>query len=220
MAKRSRRGKNQTRQPPRSGRVAPVGLRIVGGRFRGRKLSYGGDLRVRPMKDRTREAVFNLLGPAIRGTRVYDLFAGTGAMALEAISRGAASAVLIEHHVPTARLIRENIATLGAGEVCEVITADVFRRFNEPPAAGERPWLVFCCPPYDFFIDRRDAALSLIRTFLQAAPARSAIVVESDDRFDHSDLPCPGDWDTRRYPPAVVGIYWKPDPIPPTEPVS
>jgi len=184
----------------------------VGGRYRGRKLSYGGDLRVRPMKDRTREAVFNLLGPAIRGMRVYDLFAGTGAMALEALSRGAASAVLVERHIPTAKVIQENIATLGAADLCDVITADVSRRFAIPPDAGEQPWLVFCCPPYDFFVERRDATLQLVRAFWDAAPARSAIVVESDDRFDHNDLPTTGDRDMRRYPPAVVGILWKPGP--------
>lgn len=216
MAKRGRLKRNHADQP--RGRAAPVGLRIVGGRFRRRKLSYGGDIRVRPMKDRTREAVFNLLGPAIRGTRVYDLFAGTGAMALEALSRGAASAQCVERHVPTAKVIRDNIAALGAADLCQVITADVFHWFKTPPSAGEQPWLVFCCPPYDFFAGRRDETLRLVRAFLDAAPARSAIVVESDDRFDHNDLPEPGGWDTRRYPPAVIGIFWKPDPSPPSEP--
>lgn len=172
------------------------------------------------MKDRTREAVFNLLGPAIRGMRVYDLFAGTGAMALEALSRGAAGAVLVERHIPTAKVIRENIATLGAAELCEVITADVFRRFANPPAAGEQPWLVFCCPPYDFFVDRRAETLHLVRAFWDAAPARSAIVVESDNRFDHRELPETGNTDIRQYPPAVVSILWRPGSETSTEPCS
>lgn len=220
MARRVGPKRNRTGESSRSGRVAPVGLRIVGGRYRGRKLSYGGDLRVRPMKDRTREAVFNLLGPAIRGMRVYDLFAGTGAMALEALSRGAAGAVLVERHIPTAKVIRENIATLGAADLCEVITADVFRRFANPPAAGEQPWLVFCCPPYDFFVDRRAETLHLVRAFWDAAPARSAIVVESDDRFDHRELPETGNTDIRQYPPAVVSILWRPGSETSTEPCS
>ena len=77
---------------PASRRTSPevVGLRIVGGRFRGRKLLYSGDFRTRPMKDRLREAVFNLVGPAVAGMHAIDLFGGTGALGLEALSRGAA----------------------------------------------------------------------------------------------------------------------------------
>src|SRR6185369_13778531 len=86
-----------------SGEVPVVGLRIIGGKLRGRKLQYSGDLRTRPMKDRVREAVFNLLGPGVKGSHAIDLFAGTGALGLEAISRGAAQATLIERHLPTSR---------------------------------------------------------------------------------------------------------------------
>src|SRR5437868_14777408 len=84
---------------------AVVGLRIIGGSRRGRKLQYSGDVRTRPMKDRVREAVFNLLGPQIAGSHAIDLFAGTGALGLEAISRGASKATFIERHLPTAKLI-------------------------------------------------------------------------------------------------------------------
>src|SRR6478736_322408 len=79
-----------------------VGLRIVGGTLRGRKLQYSGDVRTRPMKDRVREAVFNLLGPQVAGSHAIDLFAGTGALGIEAISRGATKATFIERHLPTA----------------------------------------------------------------------------------------------------------------------
>ena len=78
-----------------------VGLRIVGGKLRGRPLAYSGDQRTRPMKDRVREAVFNLLGPAVVGSHAIDLFAGTGALGLEAISRGAVRATFLERHLPT-----------------------------------------------------------------------------------------------------------------------
>ena len=166
-------------------------------------------MRVRPMKDRTREAVFNLLGPAVRGMWAVDLFAGTGAMALEAISRGAAGAVMIERHLPTARVIHQNISTVGAEAECTVVTADVFRWADQRPEVSERPWVVFCCPPYDFFVDRRNDTLELIETMLEVAPSRSAVVVESDTRFDHALLPDSEGWDSRRYFPAVVGIRWK-----------
>ncbi|MEN6496060.1 MAG: SAM-dependent methyltransferase, partial [Thermoguttaceae bacterium] len=71
------------------------------------------------------------------------------------------------------------------------------------------PWLVFCSPPYAFYVERRDELLELLRTLLEAAPADSLFVVESDDRFDFGLLPEPSAWDVRRYPPAVVGIYEK-----------
>ncbi len=164
---------------------------------------------MRPMKDRTREAIFNLLGPSVKGMWAVDLFAGTGAMALEALSRGAAGAVLIERHLPTARLIAENIRAVGADAECTVITADAFRWAAEPSPISDRPWVVFCCPPYDFFVDRQQDILHLIETMYQRAPLRSALVVESDDRFDHASLPGTEGWDTRRYLPAHVGILWK-----------
>ena len=122
--------KNRTRPPAgrmSGGVVRPaVGLRIIGGKFRGRRLHYSGDLRTRPMKDRLREAIFNLIGPAIRGKHALDLFAGTGALALEAISRGAARATLIEQHNPTADIIRQNIAELGLEQQAEVVVGNTF----------------------------------------------------------------------------------------------
>ena len=208
MAKRKHANKQRRARTPGQ-RVEPVGLRIIGGRLRGRRLSYGGDMRVRPMKDRTREAVFNLIGPAVRGMRAVDLFSGTGAMALEAVSRGAAGAVMVERHLPTARVIHANINAVSAENECTVITADAFRWAADCPRVGNGPWLVFCCPPYDFFVDRRDDMLDLIRKMCELAPPESAIVVESDDRFDHALLPEPGRWDSRRYAPAIVGIRWK-----------
>ncbi|MEZ6070660.1 MAG: RsmD family RNA methyltransferase [Pirellulales bacterium] len=77
-----------TRQQGAPTRGPDSELRIIGGRLRGSHVAYSGDPRTRPMKERVREAVFNLLGPAVRDSYVLDLFAGTGAMALEAISRG------------------------------------------------------------------------------------------------------------------------------------
>lgn len=194
--------------------VGPVvGLRIIGGAFRGRKLLYSGELRTRPMKDRLREAVFNLIGPAIRGKHAIDLFAGTGALGLEAISRGAQRATLIEQHHPTAKVIRQNIAALGVGLQTEVVAGNVFVWRKMQQRQGEReaqiPWTVFCSPPYDFYVDRAPEMLELIAGLMQSAPAGSVFVVEADERFDFQTLPEPPAWDVRPYPPAVVGIYRK-----------
>jgi 16S rRNA (guanine966-N2)-methyltransferase len=161
------------------------------------------------MKDRTREAIFNLLGTTVVGKHAVDLFAGTGALALEALSRGAERATLLETHVPTVAIVRQNIVTLDVEATCDVVTADTFRWWKRRPDLGSTPWLVFCSPPYLFFVERRDELLELLRTLLEAAPADSLFVVESDDRFDFGLLPEPSAWDVRRYPPAVVGIYEK-----------
>lgn len=184
-------------------------MRIIGGRFRGRKLHYRGDPQLRPMKDRVREAVFNLIGPSVRDKHAIDLFAGTGALALEAISRGARQATLIERHVPTAAIIRRNVEALEAASVCDLVTADVFIWWKRKPTLPSTPWLVFSSPPYDLYVDRADLMLQLIGGLVAAAPAESIVVVESDDRFDPQCLPEPDQWDVRAYRPARVAIYRK-----------
>jgi 16S rRNA (guanine966-N2)-methyltransferase len=187
----------------------PVGVRIIGGRFRGRKIEYSGDLRTRPMKDRVREAVFNLVGVGARGKHAIDLFAGTGALGLEALSRGAARATFIEQHLPTAKAISRTAATLGAAAETEVVIANTFFWFGCHPELGTVALLVFVSPPYDFYVDRSEEMLKLIGGLMAAAPAESLFVVEADDRFDFQRLPDAQAWDVRSYPPAVVGIYEK-----------
>jgi 16S rRNA (guanine966-N2)-methyltransferase len=188
----------------------PLGLRIVGGRFRGRRLLYGGDPRVRPMKDRLREAVFNLIGPAVKGKHAVDLFAGTGALGLEAISRGAARATLIEQHFPTAEIIRQNVAALGVEQDVEIVTADAFIWQERRPDLGPAAWAVFCSPPYDFYVQRAGQMMDLIAGLFGSAPAESVFVVEADGRFDFRLLPEPQSWNVRRYPPAVVAVHFRP----------
>ena len=144
----------------------PLGLRIIGGTFRGRKLRYSGDQRVRPMKDRIREAVFNLLGVTVKGKHAVDLFAGTGALGLEALSRGAVRATFIEQHYPTARVLRENIAALEVGDRAEVIEGNVFLRERWQSRLGPTPWLIFCSPPYAFYMERQGPMLELIGSLL------------------------------------------------------
>jgi 16S rRNA (guanine966-N2)-methyltransferase len=247
MAKRNRKPRAAAggRRPDAPQPIA--GLRIIGGRFRGRRLHYSGDLRTRPMKDRLREAIFNLVGPSIRGTHALDLFAGTGALALEALSRGAHQATLVEQHYPTANVIRQNVATLGVEGQAEIVVGNVFiwwkrqakgchahacRGHEEPvtpmthaqpnmPTASvgmapapdlptcDNPWVVFCSPPYDFYVERIGEILELIAGLTEAAPAGSVFVVEADARFDFGRLLDPQAWDVRSYPPAVVGIFRK-----------
>ena len=194
-----------------------VGLRIIGGRFHGTRLQYIGDNRVRPMKDRVREAVFNLIGPTIKGKHVVDLFGGTGALCIEAISRGAVSGTAIELHLPTAALLRKNLESLDLLGIVELRKTDAFFwAKNKAEHPRGTPWIVFCSPPYEFYVDRRNEMLELLTNLHHSAPAESVFVIESDNRFDFSLLPLSdAATRTRSYPPAEIAVYW---PLPPFSP--
>lgn len=210
----------------------PADLRIIGGKFRGSKLRYHGDVITKPMKHRVREAIFNLLTTESMGHHAIDLFAGTGALGLEALSRGATSATFIEKHVPTARIIEENIAALGVEDRTSLLVTSAFlwgkrdlpKVESGKPKADELredspafhsplsalPWLVFSSPPYAFYVERQTDMLELIDSVRQHAPAGSVLVVEADERFDFATLSETGaTWDIRTYPPAVVGLWRK-----------
>jgi 16S rRNA (guanine966-N2)-methyltransferase len=204
------RGKRTSRNPTPRAKAADMDpcLRVIGGSFGGRKLACSGDPRTRPMKDRVREAIFNLVGPAIAGKHAIDLFAGTGSLGLEALSRGASRATFVERHFPTVRLIEENVASLDVVGRSEVVGADTFLWARNHPTESEAAWAVFCSPPYDFYVDRATEMLTLIASLIDRAPKESVVVVEADDRFDFATLPRPDDWDVRRYAPAVVGVLW------------
>lgn len=200
--------KKRTKPTPRDDAPAGPGfVRIIAGEWRRRMLPYSGDRRTRPMKDRVRENVFNLLQQVVAGTHAVDLFAGTGALGFEALSRGAARATFCEQHSPSARQITENAAFLGAGDRVRVITGDTFRAF-ESFADAERPWMVFCSPPYEFYIARAREMRALIEGLYERAPAGSWFVVECDERFEPTTWTWTA-WDVRRYPPAVIAIAEK-----------
>ncbi len=185
--------------------------RIVGGTLRGRRLI--ADLnpdRTRPMKDRVREALFNLLAGDVPGKHAIDLFAGTGALGFEALSRGAKGATLIELHFPTAQRIRDSAVQLDVADRTEVITANTFS-WNRPSADDATPWLVFCSPPYAYYLEKADEMLRLIGGLMNDAPSGSVVVVECDDRFQIDRLPSFDAWQVREYPPAVLAIFRKVD---------
>ena len=128
-------------------------MRIVGGAWRGRPLASVGKgdpvAHLRPTSDRVRESLFNLLahahGDPVTGAHVLDVFAGTGALGFEALSRGAASAVFLESGRAARRLITENIRLLDAGDRASLVTRDALR----PGApSGDPATLVFLDPPY------------------------------------------------------------------------
>jgi 16S rRNA (guanine966-N2)-methyltransferase len=130
-------------------------------------------------------------------------------MGLEALSRGASHAVLIERRFPAVRVIEENVARLGIQDQTQIVAGDAFVWVRSHVTDDTHPWLVFCCPPYEFYVSRREGMLALCETLVEQAPPASLFVVESDARFDVHLLPRADDWDVRQYPPAVISILEK-----------
>jgi 16S rRNA (guanine(966)-N(2))-methyltransferase RsmD len=128
-------------------------LRIIAGEFRGRKIKEPGLDTVRPTKDRIRQAVFNVIAAFVPGASVIDIFAGSGAYGLEALSRGAEKAIFLEKNPVCSRVIKENIDVLGVSSRSELVTADAFewvREMEEKPRFD----IVFADPPYNMGMAR------------------------------------------------------------------
>jgi 16S rRNA (guanine966-N2)-methyltransferase len=160
------------------------------------------------MKERVRESLFNLLGVDVKGAVAIDLFAGTGALGFEAVSRGAARAVLAERHFPTADVLRRSVRSLGLESRVEVRPGDALLWAKRlPPLPADMPWVVFVSPPWSFFTDRWDELRGLIEAMMRAAPAGSVVVVEADTSFDATLLPEVTAWETREVPPAVLHFW-------------
>jgi 16S rRNA (guanine966-N2)-methyltransferase len=183
-------------------------MRVVAGLAGGRRLRAPAGRKVRPTSERVREALFNSLVSldAIGGVTVLDLFAGTGALGIEALSRGAAAATFVDADVEAVRAIKDNLAVTGLGERARVVHADVFRFLaDSPPAPVD---VAFADPPYAFTDWPR---------LLAALPAR-LVAIEARDH-----VAMPAGWHalrSKRYGDTVVTLARsEPDatPAPPEE---
>ncbi|MDZ7751627.1 MAG: 16S rRNA (guanine(966)-N(2))-methyltransferase RsmD [Gammaproteobacteria bacterium] len=168
---------------PRQGRQGPAGqVRIIGGCWRGTRLPVVAGEGLRPTPDRVRETLFNWLGPRVAGARCLDLFAGSGVLGFEALSRGAAGAVLVERDPGAVERLRQGRERLDAA--AEVVHADALA------------WLAAAAPPFDIiFLDPPygggllAASVKLIHRHGLAAP-QGRIYMEDDS----PDFTVPGDW--------------------------
>jgi 16S rRNA (guanine966-N2)-methyltransferase len=176
-------------------------MRIIAGTFRGRRLLPPAGQATRPITDRVKQSLFDILTPLLDGARVYDCFAGTGSMGLECLSRGAASATFFEADRSAAALLRKNIAQLGVEAMSSVVDADIFRWFKSTDPARDQPPkidLVFFDPPYRFLRERAED----LRQLAQNVAARmrpDGILVFRHDSADRLDLPPLGVIDQRVY---------------------
>lgn len=169
-------------------------MRIVGGRWRGRKIKAPADDRVRPTGDRVREAWVSIVNPWLAGARVLDLFAGSGALGLEALSRGAAVVDFVELSARSLTALRDNIATLDAGDAAVVHRGDALRFVESLPAHAYD--VAFADPPYDLGL-----ATKLAERWL-ATPFADILGIEHRVNED-----LPGDGDRRRYGGTVITFY-------------
>jgi 16S rRNA (guanine966-N2)-methyltransferase len=177
-------------------------VRVVAGRLGGRRLRAPRGRDTRPTSDRVREALFSMLG-AIDGARVLDLYAGSGALAIEALSRGAATATLVERDARAVGVIRANLDALKLGsDEAQLVPAPAGAALRDASQRGDTYDLVLLDPPY------RDAA-ALGRELSQALPALLApdarVVAESDRRAPlELDLPVVRE---RRYGDTLIRIH-------------
>ena len=135
-------------------------MRVITGSARGRKLNELKGRDTRPTTDRVKEGMFNIIQFDIEGRRVLDLFAGTGQLGIECLSRGALRATFVDARLDAVRLIRENLALTGLADRAEVLTADYASVLS---AAGEKYDLIFLDPPYETKLLER--SLELISQF-------------------------------------------------------
>jgi 16S rRNA (guanine966-N2)-methyltransferase len=178
-------------------------MRVVGGSLGGRTLRAPRGRAVRPTSDRVREALFAILGD-VGGARTLDLFAGSGALAIEALSRGAQSAVLVERDRAAAAAAAANLGALGIAEnVATLVRADAFAALRSASARGAAYDLVFLDPPY------RDAPRLGRELSAALAPvlAPGARVVVESDRRSPLELTAPVMTDERRYGDTLIRIH-------------
>ena len=173
-------------------------MRIVAGRWRGRRIEAPSGRLVRPTADRVREAWMSMVQLDLPGARVLDLFAGSGALGLEALSRGAVSATFVEQHPAALRALAANVATLGASTAATVQRADVLRVVGE--LAAEAYDVAFADPPY-----RQGLARAVAERWAEVPFARVLGVEHARDE------PMPEGGATRRYGTTAITLYRLPD---------
>ncbi len=164
-------------------RRSPGTLRIVGGARRSRRLRVPAGANVRPTSEMVREAIFDSLGP-VGGLTVLDLFAGTGAMGLEALSRGAALCVFVEQDPAVAEVLRANIRDLDYREASRVVKADYRAALQDLIRGGEQFDLLFVDPPYRMLTEAEVTLEPLLLSLLH----NGGVVVLEGDKASHPTL--------------------------------
>lgn len=186
-------------------------MRIIAGQRRGHKIDGPrASASTRPTSDLVRESLFNILGELVVDRLVIDLFAGTGALGLEALSRGAERAIFVEKDRKNVGLIFRNIATLRYEGRAQVRHADAYRwaRSFQPP--DDRPVVVLLDPPYREYELHAGRLNQLIAQLVESMPPGSAVALEAGRLLDATILEEFETWDIRRYGRTRIAIKMVP----------
>src|SRR5579871_3030110 len=185
-------------------------LRIVAGSLRGRKIICTVSPTLRPTPQMVREALFSILGNAVPDRPFFDIFAGTGVVGLEAISRGASSVTFLERDFRLIHDLERHIADFGVGEQVQIARTDVYR-WIERWQAPDEPVTIFLSPPFRDFEHRLDELLKVIAVLQQRVKPGSVIVLQSESNATLEELPARLEWDERRYGRNHLLIWVKND---------
>jgi 16S rRNA (guanine966-N2)-methyltransferase len=182
-------------------------LRIVAGSLRGRKLTCTVNPNLRPTPQMVREALFSILGDAVPDRPFYDVFAGTGVIGLEAVSRGARAVTFVERDFRLVGELEKHIAAFGVGDTANIIRSDVYHWIQrwQPPAEAVT---VFLSPPFADFDRRLDDMLALVGQLQERLHVGSVLVLQSERGAPLDELPG-REWDTRTYGRNVLQIWVK-----------
>lgn len=186
-------------------------LRIVAGELRGRKLDCVVHEDLRPTPQRVRESLFSILGNAVPERPFFDVFAGTGANGLEAISRGASEAVFLELDAKLAGDIDKHVKKFQVQDLARIVRTDVYRWVERwmPP---EVPINVFISPPFADLESRQDDLLAMIRMLMEKVQPDSTVTIQCETGFPETKLPEAETWDVRTYGRNMLCIWVKPLP--------
>jgi 16S rRNA (guanine966-N2)-methyltransferase len=182
-------------------------MRIIAGQRRGHKIDGPrASAHTRPTSDMVRESLFNIVRELVVDRLVIDLFAGTGALGLEALSRGAERAIFVEKDRENVSLIIRNIATLRYEDRTQVKLTDAYRWVRSFQPADGQPVAVFIDPPYREYQVNPRRLNQMIAHLVDHLPANSVIALEAGGILDGTILPAFESWDIRRYGDTRIAI--------------
>jgi 16S rRNA (guanine(966)-N(2))-methyltransferase RsmD len=181
-------------------------IRIVAGSLRGRKLTCTVSDTLRPTPQMVREALFSILGNAVPDRPFFDVFAGTGVVGLEALSRGASAATFVERDFRLIGELEHHIEKFGVRERARVARSDVYRWVERWEAPAE-PVTVFLSPPFADFERRAGDLLGLIAALQGKLHAGSVLVLQAESGVELGGLPGRERWDERRYGRNLL-LFW------------
>ncbi|MFT3880006.1 MAG: RsmD family RNA methyltransferase [Gemmatales bacterium] len=188
-------------------------VRIIAGELGGRKIEVKLDPNLRPMSDRARGALFNILANVIPDQPFYDIFAGSGAVGLEALSRGAGQTTFIEKDGLAVQAILKHAKAFGVADRTRVLQVDAYR-WIEKGAIPTVPANYFLGPPYTDIETHKEAIIWMVTVLKSKVAVGSSIVLQTDDDFDAKLLPDADLWDVRRYGRNQLAIWIQPDAAP------